>query len=218
MAQSNFSGTSLWLLVLGQPTCLLCWVDIFALCPESSSLKKEETSSALQTGCFVDRVSSSPSDSSEDIIDKCNAWLLFFLSNHSQSLLQFPFNSLPPLLFPLVLLICTIFHLPPLSFVGGKVLRDSIKYPPLCAERVILYVLNFLNFFKKSSGNFLVWWLILPCSTTVLTVPSWSGRNAKDQGAVRFFFFLKNSAASLHHSFQSHGWLVWLLAWISCLP
>lgn len=78
MAQSNFSGTSLWLLVLGRPTCLftdclLCWVDIFALCRESSSLKKEETSSVLQTRCFVDRVSSSPSDSSEDIIDKCNA-------------------------------------------------------------------------------------------------------------------------------------------------
>ena len=77
MAKSNFSDTSLWLLVLGRPTCLftdclLCWVDIFALCRKSSSLKKEESSSALHTRCFVDRVSSSPSDSSEDIIDKCN--------------------------------------------------------------------------------------------------------------------------------------------------
>lgn len=157
MAQSNFSGTSLWLLVLGWPTCLftdclLCWVDIFALCRESSSLKKEETSSALQTRCFVDRVSSSPSDSSEDIIDKCNA------SNNS-------------------------------DFFSSSVTTLSLF----------------------SSFSF-------PCSTTVLTVPSWSGSNAKDQGAVRFFFFLKNSAASLHHSFQSHGWLVWLLAWISCLP
>ena len=96
MAQSSFSGTLLWLLLLGGPTllfthCLLCWFDSLSFWRKAKPWEKVDTCSALQTRGLVTSVSCSSSDSSDEIKEECRA---------SKSCVFFLLFSLPAVFSP----------------------------------------------------------------------------------------------------------------------
>lgn len=111
MAQSSFSGTSLWLLLVGGPTllfthCLPCWFDNLSLWPKCKPWKIVDTSSALQTRGLVTTVSCSSSDLSNEIKEECRAsksCMLFSSSLTTSSL----FSSF---LLILCLLFCSCWY------------------------------------------------------------------------------------------------------------
>lgn len=186
MAQSSFSGTSLWLVLLGGPTllfthCLPWWFDNLSLWPKCKPWKIVDTSSALQTTGLVTTVSCSSSDLSNEIKEECRA---------SKSCMPFSSSLTTGSLFSSFLLIlCLLFcscwycSYEPLSIfflLEAKFWVIASKIP-LSKHRESFFICST----SWTSLQAVLWcqsleihFLSYQCSTKVPFDPSWNGRTA----------------------------------------